>query len=439
MIDFKPIEDFTFDDCVKSLDRHRAEGTLPDEELLSRYNSLLEILKAEEKRDYPSVKTIDRLERYIKKYSNLTTATKYVPQYLTKAKQELAEQKRSAKRKKNTKVISCIGIIFTALIILFIIGYKSPCNLNCAPNEYLVHANGTNEALLCVVPNDNNIKLYSDNKNWQPHIVGDTLFLSADKNRDKELHGEIELTSCATLYGIPIEFIKTKKIINLFQESGQGTFLNVQDNVLISGIGGHISIPIATDGVWEAYKHERDDWYSLTCLRDSLQIYVKSNQLSDDRESEIQININSLKSGESVIIKTITLQQRAFSSFSIDIGDAEVELIEEFGFHYLKVGKTFDFDYLQDKELDIFVSLKDSDGREIDTALVTYTPSKQSETSKIYFKFSASSINKFADNGGGAAYGFFEVHSSGRKIPTLMTRTDEDPQYTSKQWLFRTK
>ncbi len=67
MIDFKPIEDFTFDDCVKSLDRHRAEGASPDEELLTRYNSLLETLKAEEKRDYPSVKSIDRLERFIKK------------------------------------------------------------------------------------------------------------------------------------------------------------------------------------------------------------------------------------------------------------------------------------------------------------------------------------------------------------------------------------
>lgn len=47
MIGFKTIEDFTFDDCVKSLNRHRAEGTLPDEELLCRYNSLLNDLKVE--------------------------------------------------------------------------------------------------------------------------------------------------------------------------------------------------------------------------------------------------------------------------------------------------------------------------------------------------------------------------------------------------------
>lgn len=109
MIGFKPIEDFTFDDCVKSIDRYKAEGTSADEELLLRYNSLLEPLKAEEKRDYFSanpdggsdVKKIEALECFIKKYSHLEGATKYKPQYLAKAKQELAVLKKQLRIKKN--------------------------------------------------------------------------------------------------------------------------------------------------------------------------------------------------------------------------------------------------------------------------------------------------------------------------------------------------
>lgn len=45
MIDFKPIDEFTFDDCVNSLERCKSDGISPDEELLRQYDLLLEQLK----------------------------------------------------------------------------------------------------------------------------------------------------------------------------------------------------------------------------------------------------------------------------------------------------------------------------------------------------------------------------------------------------------
>lgn len=100
MIEFKTIDDFTFDDCVKSIERRKSEGLTPEEELLERYNTLLETLKSEEERDYQSVKTIDGLNRFIKKYSALPGATKYQPQYLKEAKQELPRLKQTLKKEK---------------------------------------------------------------------------------------------------------------------------------------------------------------------------------------------------------------------------------------------------------------------------------------------------------------------------------------------------
>lgn len=122
MIDFKPIEDFTFDDCVKSLDRHRANGTTADEDLLERYNSLLNSLMAEEKKDYSSAKTIDGLERYIKKYSNLKTASRYKPLYLNKVKDELEALRKQKKRKRHSLTLI---LSLCCIVIVLIIGFTT--------------------------------------------------------------------------------------------------------------------------------------------------------------------------------------------------------------------------------------------------------------------------------------------------------------------------
>lgn len=122
MIDFKPIEDFTFDDCVKSLDRHRTNGTTADEDLLERYNSLLNSLMAEEKKDYSSAKTIDGLERYIKKYSNLKTASRYKPLYLNKVKDELEALRKQKKRKRHSLTLI---LSLCCIVIVLIIGFTT--------------------------------------------------------------------------------------------------------------------------------------------------------------------------------------------------------------------------------------------------------------------------------------------------------------------------
>lgn len=434
MIDFKPIGEFTFDDCVNSIERHKSEGLPIDAALQTRYEDLLFSLKDQEKQDYSSCNTIQSLEKYVIRYSSLSGATKYQPQYIKQAKSEI---ERLKKRKRHIKYI-CVSIFILFVTIILFFGYESPDEFQYILTDYSISNEGGKDVYLGRV-SDKSTQIQSNNINWRVSISSDSILLYAEKNRENEINGLIEITSCAKLYGIPIKLIKSVRRISVSQKSGKGSFLDVQRNISLSGIGGVVTVPIKTDGVWEVNKDESADWYSVTCLRDSLRIYSSSNETGEERESKIQININSSANNVSSIIETITLKQRSKSSFWVSVENAQIDYIEDFGFHYMRIGKILNFDYLQGRELGISLKLIDEGGNEIDSDFIEHTPSSQDETATLYFTFGAQEINKFIDRGKGEAYGIFEVYLSDKKIPTFWTYTDANPKYSEKQWLFRLK
>lgn len=261
MIDFKPIEDFTFDDCVRSLDRHRAEGTSPDEELLSRYNSLLEALKAEEKRDYPSIKTIDGLERYIKKYSNLPTATRYIPQYLSKAKQELQDiTKRKRRNIRNILLLLPLGCIIIIIVAGFIT-YKPRYNVSIPAeirvsqygdtldiseyvdinNRYVdVDFNGLNNPILdgygdFIYRNDNhNYYILGGHSssdyfslNWPIDLPSDGIMIFPMNIDNQEHIGELNVVTWIEIFGL--RFSSETTTMRIIQDKNSPSFLKIRN------------------------------------------------------------------------------------------------------------------------------------------------------------------------------------------------------------------
>ena len=259
MISFKPIEDFTFDDCITSLDRHRNKGTSADEELLSRYNSLLETLKAEEKRDYPSEKSIDGLERYINKYSNLPTATRYKPQYLAKAKQELAELNRKRKDliKRRIKIYSsiCVLVLIIGVVIVISIGYRPVGNiyLNSSLNSQIeFNALSSQKELIVSSDGSNEILCDSPSCKWcKVEMQGNKLIINVEKNHDDTRRCNFDVYSYSEFFGERLS--ETTKSIEIVQESGKATYLNIDRthfdiDKLGAGFGANYNFTVTTDG-----------------------------------------------------------------------------------------------------------------------------------------------------------------------------------------------
>lgn len=120
MYGFKSIDEFTFNDCIKSIELYKKKGLPVDTEIQERYDYLLSIYKKQEKHDFSALKTIEDLERFIKKYTEFMTVTKYESLYLTEVKKNLIQLKRKRETKENIKIVCMIifGLLCYLLQIL---------------------------------------------------------------------------------------------------------------------------------------------------------------------------------------------------------------------------------------------------------------------------------------------------------------------------------
>lgn len=295
MIDFKPIEDFTFDDCVRSIERHRAEGTSPDDELLARYNSLLESLKAEEKRDYPSVKTIDRLERYIRKYSNLTTATKYKPVFLTKAKQELADIKRSAKTKKRIKAFSYIALVIGILVGIFFIGYKRVSYFYVSNSSVTISKGAAMDSIILhtnapYVDIDEYISWLEVSQN------GSSIIIKADRNTDDKRSDSFSIHAYPTFFGERISFMEKSLNVYVEQQDGHATYLNVgSENLSLYPEGGSKNIYITTDGYEWDFDDPSSSWLSVSKENSHIEISASENPETYNRTASFRVYSDNIE------------------------------------------------------------------------------------------------------------------------------------------------
>lgn len=327
MIDFKPIEDFTFDDCVRSLDRHNAEGTSPDEELLARYNSLLETLKAEEKRDYPSVKTIDRLERYIKKYSNLTNATRYNPVFLAKAKQELAGLRRRAKIKKRIRIFSYIILAVGVLVGVFFIGYKPVSYFYVSDSTVTIPKVAGSDTILL---RTNAPDIYIDECiSWlDVSKEGSSIIIKSDRNTGDLLKGDFSIQAYPTFFGERIGFLGKILTIHVEKQDGHASFLNVnKDEINIYPEGDEESIYVETDGNEWNIDSLSDGWLSVSKDGSHVNIKVYENTTKSSRSTSFRIYSDSQE-------KYVYISQDVYAK---DAGISEISMNDGTGYIDMKI------------------------------------------------------------------------------------------------------
>lgn len=119
MIGFKPIDEFTFDDCAQIVQDSLHDNIPVDDEIRVKYEQLLASLRRQEDRDFAACSTIETYELFIYKYSNLPDASRYKPLHINDARGAIARLR--SKRRKLT--LGIVAIALAAIAVTIMIGY----------------------------------------------------------------------------------------------------------------------------------------------------------------------------------------------------------------------------------------------------------------------------------------------------------------------------
>lgn len=340
MIDFKPIEEFTFDDCIKSIERYRSKGLPIDADLQARYEVLLSSLKSEEKRDYSKAtrnigsldKAKEALEQYIKKYSSLPGATQYKPQHLQEAKDQIIEWKKIRKRRRLLKRVWIIALSIVGICFIIFLGYRPVADFSINP-EISFSAIRSSQKFKLSTSRANSWIFESPSEDWISLTENsDSITISVSQNNEKSRYGEITFYAYNYLFGFRLNS-ETKKI-RVVQFSGNATFLDIsKSNVYIDkwgSSGTNYTFTISTDGV-EIFGPllYPDSWidYKKSVISESpLEIkYTLTAEKNPGAERVLELDFSSL---DGSISKSISIVQQSgiATYFKRAGGDRELDV-----------------------------------------------------------------------------------------------------------------
>lgn len=103
---FKPIEEFTFDDCFVRIEQNRFDGVDSDNELLERYSELLSLLQQKDDASFKRATNRAAIDVYISSHPLDKTAKKYQLRHIQELKQKIAAIDESSKRKESQSLIT---------------------------------------------------------------------------------------------------------------------------------------------------------------------------------------------------------------------------------------------------------------------------------------------------------------------------------------------
>lgn len=300
MKDFKLLEDFTFDDCVKSLEKHRAEGTVADQELIDRYKSLLSALRAEENRDFQTVKSINKstakkkesLEHFINKYSNLKSASRYEPQYLDKAERELEDLKRRIRNKKTIWLV-CGVVLMLAIIGLLFAGYKPVSHFYVSDTKVVVSKIADTDTIMLLTDAED-IEIFDPTPWVTIDRNGSLLILRTESNKEDSRQGRFYISAYPTFFGMRLGFLEQSLTIQLIQQDGHTTFLKLdEEDVYFQSQGGRVVVNVNTDGYeWDvdapSYKNK---WLNVS--KDNSQIRISATRNTESNNRNVSLRVYS--------------------------------------------------------------------------------------------------------------------------------------------------
>lgn len=324
---FKPIEEFTFDECFAHIEQNRVDNVESDEQLLERYTILLSQLQLKDDAMFRKATDKSALEKYIAAYPLDKTAKKYQLRHVTDAKKiiiKIDEDSNKRKKKTTTITLSIIGII--ALIV---------CWINYSPVKYInvdesisitkhgdsiritAHTNVPSYLIKIDVESGNNwLQVSGENGNYD---------LVTKPNPSGSRYATIKISAPNRLFGSNISW--DSKTISICQESGEPTYINpVRNSISFDRFGkpsDKSKLIISTDGVLESVA-SAPDWcdISFSPLSGGQYQCVVSIDKNDGERRYGQI---TLKGGN--ITQSISVQQESGLASYIGFGGSSLSVL----------------------------------------------------------------------------------------------------------------
>lgn len=333
MIQFKVIDEFTFDECIECINRCQCEGRPIDKELHSHYMNLLTSFRKQEKEEYTQIietgqsnekrgkerNTIRILENFIKKYSSLPNASKYSPQYIETAKSEINRLKLLQARKTRKKRVRVVGILLI-FILLVVIGYKPVTYLNfpdlpsSMTGAYEIEIPSSPYNRLFEIETDGSyVNAEEPDVSWiRTSLNGDSqLDIDVTENEGDERGGNLWIKSYGTLFGIKLPFVYKVKTISIVQQHRVATYLNLSRKsiTLYPDIDSE-TIQVSTDGYEWNIEEPTADWIKVYKETPYIEIQAEANKDSLHRSTSLRVYSGSIE-------QYIKIKQRPFENDSM--------------------------------------------------------------------------------------------------------------------------
>lgn len=264
---FKPIEEFTFDECFARIEQNRIDNVESDEQLIERYTTLLSELQHKDDSMFSKAKDKTALQKYIAGHPLDKTAKKYQLRHIAEAKKIIAKIDEDSKKKKKKIVITTLAI--TGLVVLLV------CWINYSPVKYI----NVDESVSITKYGDSirvtaqtNVPSYlikmdvESGSDWLKVSGEDGNYgLVAKPNPSGSRYATIKISAPNRLFGSNISW--DSKTISITQDSGEPTFINLDRNSISFDKFGKSTdkskLIISTDGVLESVA-SATDWCDIS-------------------------------------------------------------------------------------------------------------------------------------------------------------------------------
>jgi len=323
---FKPIEEFTFDECFACIEQNRVDNVESDEQLLERYTILLSQLQQKDDVMFRNASDKSALEKYIVAYPLDDAAKKYQLRHIAEAKKKIAKINEDSKKRKKKAVITTLSIIGVVALLA--------CWINYSPVKYI----NVDESLSITKYGDSIrvtaqtnvpsylIKMEVESGNDWLHVSGEdgSYVLVAKPNPGDSRYATIKISAPNRLFGSNINW--DSKNINISQESGEPTYINPDCNSISFDKFGKPTdkskLIISTDGVLESVA-SAPDWcdISFSPLSDGRYQCVVN---MDKNGGERQYGHITLKGGN--ITQSISVQQESGLASYIDFNGSSLSV-----------------------------------------------------------------------------------------------------------------
>lgn len=264
---FKPIETFSFDECLVRIEQNRVDGIDSDDELLERYSLLL--LKLQQKDDAMYRKATDKsaLEKYIASQPLDNTAKKYQLRHVAEAKKKIADIEVNSRRKKKKTTITVLSVVAVIAILVCWINYSPVKYINV--DESISIAKYGDSIRVSVQTNVPSylIKMEVEScEGWlQASGSNGNYSIVAQPNPESSRFATIKISAPNRLFGENISW--DSKSIQISQESGEPTYITPDRTSLsfdkLGKPNDKSKMTISTDGVLESVT-SAPEWCNIT-------------------------------------------------------------------------------------------------------------------------------------------------------------------------------